>query len=441
MLYYIIALMTSLRLKIFSVIFLFLAITPNLGFFNIPSFILLVFSYGLLIRAGFASQQAPAKPEDRSWFIGIVFILFALASLFYGGLYQDKVMLEIGKILHMTTLVFLFYKTLISKTSGRNLLIIALAMYSLIAILTLKSSPTPIIDAFIQMKEAPLAFLQGMNPYDIVYTKIYANVTPDYFTFLPMGFLLPIPFVLILGDPRYLLLTANIIAALVIYSQCKRNKQEELGAIAAAGFLFLPRAFYMLEHMFLDQLVFAFYSLWLFTYLAKKTKLWLLLLAMFFTFKQHLLLLLPLFLGNKNIKNHLTIKNAPYFALPFLPILYFLVINPGAFLNDTLVSLTSAHITSPINISLSLSTFLRNAHFQVDNLGYLLVSLAVTGIVMFLLARKKTVSLTLKIAITLFTFHLLLHHSFFNHYYLIACFLYLDIILDLLGEKFPGTSI
>jgi len=428
--------MSSFLIKILGPFIIFFAITPNLGFFNTASLSLLILVSITFYYISFRNKLPFEKIQHEPLVVATIFILLTYGSLYYGGLYQEMIAVEAGKIIQVFTVVFLFYYYYIHSSSGNKIFIFSLIMYLVLSILTITTSPHPIIDAFVQMKEAPLQLLQGNNPYDITFTKIYQNVNPTYFTFLPMSFVLSIPSVLLLGDPRYLIIGFNLLAAFALFSMFKKSHKSQIGALAVAGFLFLPRSFYMLEHMFLDQIVLALYILFCFIFVLRKERLLLLILALFFSFKQHLIILMPLFAENTRIKHLIISRNIVFFIAPFMLPLYFLVLNPQAFLNDTLFSLTASQNTSPIYMSLSISTFLRNLGFSVDTSGYLVVSLLLTLLLLFALIRRKNLGLALKITLTLFTFHLLLHHSFFNHYFLIAGFLYVDILNELLGKKY-----
>lgn len=303
--------------------------------------------------------------------------------------------------------------------------------YIFLSIWTLIQSPQPRVDSFIQQKEAPLKLIQGINPYNSVYTKVYSNVEPNYFGYLPFSFIYHLPFVFAFSDPRFSIIISNLIIAVVIFKLFKlKNRREESYPFIAA-FLFLPRSFYILEHMYLDPVIFSFFLLFIYSYIKKRYSLSTLLLSLFFSFKQHLIFLLPLFVKHTSKKFH-TFKHTLIFLLPFFLPLLFLLINPSAFLKNIVFFFNPQHIPAPVLNSLSLTTLFTRYMIKSPSI-YLNVIFFILFLFFFLLIIfKRKTFLIPKLAVSLILFNFFMYHSFFNHYYLVALFLLFDILCNYL---------
>ena len=364
------------------------------------------------------------KPSDELVKLTLLGLLF-YSGIYYGGLYQKPESFFIGYLLFFATLFYVSYCIFANKKLSLRIILTA---YLLIALWTIFNSPHPIVDTMPAFTEGPLKFLSGINPYASTYTRTYPNIEPNYYNHFPLSFIYPLPFVLIFHDPRFSLIFANFISAFIIYKLFnKKNRNMTIFFIAIL--FFLPRSFYMLEHMYLDQIVFAFYMIFIYFYSKQKKILYLFFLSLSCLIKQHLLLILPIFFSVK--VNLLLLKkwrNSFFFLIPFLIPLYFILINPNAFLTNTLFGLTSSKITSPINISLTLPTFLKNIYSIPFNL--VISSLCVFFLFFYFLTLKSRLSFTFKVGIILFSFNFFFHHAFFNSYYLVIQFFLLEIAFE-----------
>ncbi len=70
-------------------------------------------------------------------------------------------------------------------------------------LLVVRGSTRPLIDVWAILQGASLGVVHGHNPYDMVFTGVPAGQVNDYFNYLPVTFLLPVPARLALGDVRY----------------------------------------------------------------------------------------------------------------------------------------------------------------------------------------------------------------------------------------------
>lgn len=404
-------------------ILLFFAIVPNLGFFSLPSFLVLSFTFFILLLMTFTPRlfrSVDNKNNNKS----IPVVLFALlfySAIYYGGLYQNTFSVVIGTIFFFLFITILFLLFLYRKGSYSVFLFVVL-FYAFLSVWTITNSPKPVIDAFYNMKEAGLLVISGGNPYSHMYTQVYKGIISNYFTYLPFSFIFTLPFTLLTGDPRYSIIFANIACA-VLFSRLAKSNNKKMTYLFITVFLFLPRSFYMLEHMYIDPLIFFFFILSIYFLVQNKTKSFLLSLALFFSFKQNLLLLFPLYLKKEIVSRFLNWKKILVFTLPIIFPLYYLYRNTNAFLTNTVYTLFSPLIStmtvkSPVSTSLALPTFLRIFFNTQSRIPYIIGIIIFFLILMFVLRSKA--SILLKSIVIFFAFHFCLYQSFYNHYFFIG---------------------
>jgi len=424
-------------INIFILFLLFFAITPNLGFFNPGAFTILT---GILVI--FVSQLI--KPLSGAFlgnkeskilvplsFTGLIF----LAAPFYGGLYQDKLSLPLGSFL-IGGIAILSLSAFLWRKSFKKfpMLPIAIVVYFFLSWWTIGHSPSPQVDSFVILHEAPLKLLSGENPYSAIYTRVYHNITPDYFSYLPLTFFYTLPFVLFFGDPRYGIIVANLISIWFLWKLFKDKKSAQVLPVFLTIFLFLPRSFYILEHMYLDPIIFAAFLGFFYLLTNKRKTLTLFTLSFFFSFKQHLIILFPLLLGNSGIKDMILSKRMIYFLAPFFLIALFFAVAPGDFLHDLVFFYSPDRANTPIALSLSLPTLIRNylPYFNPTLVNY---SGVLPLIVLFLFLLRNKMFFVEKMVIGLFLFNFFTYQSYFNNYYSVAMFLFFSIMLRYFGSN------
>ena len=102
-------------------------------------------------------------------------------------------LIQIFSALLLLPVLFLLQK----RPAGRDTLpafIFFLIYAFFLRMLMLIGSPSPGIDVFIILKEAPLKLLQGINPYRTLYTAVFPGVVPDYYGYWPASFFFTLPF-------------------------------------------------------------------------------------------------------------------------------------------------------------------------------------------------------------------------------------------------------
>ena len=421
-----------MAIKLLLLVLTFFAITPNLGFFTIPAFFTLFFIILImlttLLKPNFFNTFF-IKPSDELVKLTLLGLLF-YSGIYYGGLYQKPESFFIGYLLFFATL---FYVSYCIFTKRKLSLLVILSSYLLIALWTIFSSPHPIVDTIVVLKEASLKFFAGLNPYTSTYTKVYENINPNYYNYLPFSFIFFLPFVLIFNDPRFGIIFCNILSAIFIYRIFKENNNKNILLLFIYSFLFFPRSFYMLEHVYLDTVIFSFFLGFYYFYSNKKYLLAFLTLSLFFSFKQPMILALPIMLTNVNFrKKILERQNLLIFVIPlFLP-LYYLLLNKTAFLNNIIFNLNLNKITSPINGSLTIQTFLKNFIFFTSTTS---IYFTLIFTIIFLIIIRSKIPTIQKFTLTYFTFNFFMYHAFFNSYYFYVEFLFFSMILDFFNFK------
>ncbi len=422
-----------------SILLIFFATTPNLGFFTIPS-ILTVTSVILILILNTSSlikiKSFDIKSE-KVLTIYLFFILLFYSAIYYGGLYQNKNSIVLGYFVLTGFILINFIRYHFFKKTFSFIFICT--VYVLMSLWTIFNSPHPVVDTVVVLKEAPQMLIRGKNPYSSTFTQVYPNVNPNYYNYLPFSFFYELPFVLLFKDPRSVIVFSNLLSAILIYKLFKKTDKERVINVFVLTFLFLPRTFYMLEHAYLDPVIFSFFLLFIFFYVNKnKNKFAYLFLGLFLSFKQPPILTIPLFLKENFFrKDFFKLKNFSLFLLPLILPLIYLAINSKAFLEDIVFGLNPAKITSPISSSLTLPTLLKYLSINA-NFAYLigLILFAVTFIYLFF---KKTSPLT-KIVITFLAFNYFTYHAFFNSYFLVIQFLLLAITTEYFGQADKAHS-
>lgn len=360
---------------------------------------------------------------NKQLIIQLCFFLLFISLLYYGGLYQNQSSFPSYYILFFFLLLVIFLSFVYSLSSKFVLLITSL-IFIIASCITLIFSPHPICDCFTTVKEASQFFLKGINPYGASYSEVYAGVNSNYFPHLPLSFIIVSPFVYLFKDPRISLVVFSLLSSFMLRSILSPKCDPKLINLIIAAFLFFPRSFYMIEHMYQEMTIFMFFLGFVYFIKKDRKRTAFLCLGLFFSFKHHLWLLFPLLMMNKEFRQ-MFFQQIQVFFIPFLVPVVYAIINPQIFFNNILFFFNPQTLPKilPITRSLSLPTFLYQI-LQIPLQKAQIISLIVFFLIYFFtLMRSKNLSLSFVYLLLLI--HFTFSYSFFNHYYLIMLFLFL----------------
>jgi len=260
------------------------------GFFSLNGIFILAAAcilFVITLRRRKLSQQTIISPDILLLILGI------LSLVMYGGLYQRNFILVILSLMLLVLnlfLVLLFITTNLAQTK-RNIFLSMLVIALLLRLFMIWSAPSPYIDVYDYLKNGALGFLHGQNPYSLVYTKFYENVTPDFYSYLPGMLFFTMPFVAVFSDPRYAMVFAELSVAFIIY---RLSKNKIKGYLYALLLVNNPISLFMVEQSYTEPII--LFLLVIFAYfLIRKRNLsssisWGVLLAT----KQYAILIIPL---------------------------------------------------------------------------------------------------------------------------------------------------
>lgn len=423
----------------------------SLGFYHLPSFILLIIAFLLLSLFYFFPTLFKnfQVQNPQPIFTFAIILSIALSLVAYGGLYQAKgtlfnlslLLLAVSLLLSLIYLfqppnsptskspissnIFQYPLTLLLKY--RFLIFLTIAF--LLRLFMLISSPNPQIDVFDILKNGPRALTQGKNPYSMTFNKIYTDAPANYFAYTPGALVFTAPASILLDDPRFAMIMAEIGSAVLLFFILG----SELIPIL---FLFSPRALFVIEQSWLDPLVSFLLILCFYLYMkSKKPNLASFIFGGIVTIKQSFIFL-PLFLI-KILK--LDVKKWLWVGFSaLLIILPFFLWNPTGFM-DKVVNryfVTVSERQALTHRSLTVYSFWFE-QFQKDLPSALLVVFWVVLLVVILLKQKKGWS-QFFLSTTLFYFGLFLfsNAAFLNFYYFIGQLLLINIALLQIKKDF-----
>jgi hypothetical protein len=290
-------------------------------------------------------------------------------------------------------------------------------------------APTPPIDVWIFHRTAVSALHRGINPYAITFPNIFGgefygpglssgNRLLFGYPYFPLTLLAVMPGQILGGDPRYSMLVAMEIAAVLMV----RSRSNGFGTLAAVLYLTTPRSFFVLEEAWTEPV--AVLGLALVTWAACRDRRWLpWLFGSFVVIKQYLVLVVPAvtLLAGWPLRDRAFVRFAMRAAIAgaVLTIPFFLW-NPAAFWQ----SVVALQLRQPFRgDALSLfAWWASNGHEPPSSL----VSFVAVGIVMCVaLWRLPRTAAGFAAAVTtsLFAFFLFNKQAFCNYYFFVigAC--------------------
>ncbi len=246
----------------FIILFLSIIVTTfNRGFLSFAGILIAVSVLFLLFIVYFYRNKIN-KDESNSETLALysLIVSYSLFMFFSGGIYQtDFISSAILQFLPLfifpVILSYLVPQNNIQAKDRRLRYIFLLLAALAFRILIIIASPSPTIDVFTILKEAPMKVISGINPYNTHYSQVYAGVPSNYFAYWPVSFLLQVPFVALFGDPRLLFAILETGSALLIYLIGGRNiVSESLSLI----YLFRPNSLFIVEQSWLVEMEFFF---------------------------------------------------------------------------------------------------------------------------------------------------------------------------------------
>lgn len=400
---------------------LMLGLMPTLGFFSPGSALVLLVLFLFIAISYFKGIKIIISKETIA---PASLLMLICAAYYYGGFYQPAYLKAMGQAVFFIMIILILWRTYAKKQPVSPWFLIL--FYIILGAWTLITSPHPQVDTVVVFKEAPLKLLHGINPYSAMFSRVYPAVTPDYYSHLPITFLMYLPFAIMPVDERIAAIFMTIISFFLLYKSIP-SKYKKDSLLPLSLILFMPGSFYMLEHLYSETMVFFFFSL--FVYFTFRSERWkILFLSFFVTVKQNILLTLPFFISRKLFEK----KHWLLFLVPFLPILFFFLWNPHDFWNDTVLGLTPGHTSSSLELALTFPNLL--LYFLPASVSPLLLrtSSAVLFLVIYmyiLIAPGKDSPFT-KAAIALFSSYFFSYYAYFNCYYLVLLLLLFSFVYE-----------
>lgn len=129
------------------------------------------------------------------------------------------------------------------------------------------ASPAPVIDVFVMLQESARNLLAGLNPYTVPVTDVYGGKTnygydPNFaYAYLPATLYPETLSYALFRDVRYAHLAAELLAALLLFTQARRRMGTSTSQWLTLIFLFHPRSLYVLENAWTEPLIIGAYAL------------------------------------------------------------------------------------------------------------------------------------------------------------------------------------
>lgn len=356
----------------------------------------------------------------------ILIVSIFLSIILYGGYSQSRGLMFNLSLYLLAALLFL---TVFLKAN--RFIWFFWIVYTILGLFMLLSSPQPVVDVFIILKEGAEGLLRGKNPYSMVFTHIknypfYPKGIDNYYCYFPLTIVLTIPSIIISNDPRVSLLLAQLVVSFFLY---KKLSQPYLSLI----FLFNPLSLLILEMSWIEPLVILL--LFLFLYFISKKKFFIssVFLGFLLATKQYTILLIPLLwelLAKKKQKASYLLTVLVIVGIITVP---FILWSFKDFFHDTVSFLFYDPFRSD---GLTFTAFVYN-NFSIL-LPFWIFPLIWLISFLFIYIRKREVSsfgAMLRSILFVFIFFFFNKRAFANYYYFISSFLLFLIGLKSYEEK------
>lgn len=410
-----------MKYLLLSLVFLFIGNGLNLGFYSNISIILVVFSYICFVHQSLKKSDVEINNGvDYSWLILCLEICFFLSWIWYGGIYQSRgVLYYFSSLIIFVIFVYSFFSHFIFRRQiSRKEFIFFVVIVFLLKIIMIITSFNPAIDVFDYLKYGALGFAGGNNPYQMLYHRIYSNLLPNYYGYMPGIVLLTTPLTVVFKDPRVTIIIFELLLAWLIYVI---NNKNIYGKILALIFLFLPLNLFILEQSYIESVVLFFILLAVFAIKKRKLILLSVVSGVLLSLKQYNLLFSPLLII-EIFRLARTNRKLPFKYL-FLSIIVFILIvlpfflwSPKDFFQDVIAW---QFIAPPRYEGLTISAFFYHTfRFEFNSFVFLLVFGVIYVISIFFFSKKK-ISFSESVVFIFFSFFIFNKWAFANYYYLV----------------------
>lgn len=165
-------------------------------------------------------------------------------------------------------------KMMVIEKVYRNRFVIMILLSIIIQLTLVRIVKKPDIDVYQVLRFGPPRVINLQNPYKTGAT-VESLVSKDYgykhYAYGPTTIYLFLPFDIILDDPRYLLIFANLLATYSIYKISKKMWQkQEIGQVLSLIYLFNPRQIYFFTFSWTDGLIVSLLAAGLMFFLYKR---------------------------------------------------------------------------------------------------------------------------------------------------------------------------
>lgn len=253
--------------------------------FSISGFYILFATLIILFLIISKSQYLQAEDKVNRGTLAIVLLTFS--SLSFANNVVDingelSLAMWVNRIALMTICAFsVLY--LVKKTKYRFLnflvkrrFVIILAAFLFMQLTLIRIVKVPDIDVYQVLRYGPMQLVNLKNPYVTPATGGYgAQLNPNYhhYAYGPTTIYLFLPFDLIFGDPRYLLIVASFLTVFCLYKIAKiSGHPREFSELISLIYLANPKLIYFLTASLTDVLIVSLIGLALLLYALGKTR-------------------------------------------------------------------------------------------------------------------------------------------------------------------------
>jgi hypothetical protein len=280
-----------------------------------------------------------------------------------------------------------------------------LALAAATGIVTIVLISNPGIDVWELLQQSSTGLLHG----DDMYRQHWMHSTglQNVYPYLPGTTLVLAPFRWLLGDVRFGLLAASLLAAWLL----QRYGAEDAPPALAALVVVMPDWVYLINRSWTEPLLVAVLAVAIIALRSGRTALAIVALAVALASKQHIILLLPLFALWPSFGLRRTIKAC---GLAILIVLPWIIAGPRDIWHDAVhANLTLGAETKALN----LQGLLLRHDTSVGSWFVALLLVAAYALVVWRMPRTPS-GLALGCAVVMWTFDLANTQTFFNHYVL-----------------------